>query len=98
MKVTRSPISTNLSTCKRDTVMVQLTEDEIKKEMTEAFEAINLSVFDDILRIKKPSLQAMTAGQMVCKLVTSFRGGSSKINLDTMFLSWREIQDFISKR
>lgn len=66
--------------------------------MVEAFEAINLGVFDDVLRIKKPSLQALNAAQMMCKLVTSFRGGSSKINLDALFLSWRDITDFISKK
>jgi len=51
-----------------------------------------------MLRVKKPQPKALLAWQMLCKMVTSFRGGSSKTNLDGLFTSWKEIVDFVHKK
>jgi hypothetical protein len=78
VKSSRSVIS-NLSACKRHQFMlVPLNEEQIKKEMTQAFTKINLDCYNDLLRIKKPQPQAMTACQMLCRMVSAFRGGQSK--------------------
>ena len=53
-----------------------VTEEIIRKELTLAFKKIKLDTYSDILRIKKPHNNAVLAGQMLCRLVNSFRGGS----------------------
>ena len=58
--------------------MIPLSEETIKKEMLDAFSNINLDLYNDLLRIKKPQPQAMTACQMLCRMVISFRGGQPK--------------------
>lgn len=41
--------------------------------MLKSFNDINLSVFVEIARIKKPQKHAFQAGRMLCLLVNSFR-------------------------
>jgi len=53
-----------------------ITEEQIKKELNMSFKKIKLDCYTDILRIKQPSKQAINAGQMLCKVVNSFRGGT----------------------
>lgn len=55
-----------------------------------SFSKLKLDVYSDILRIKKPSRPALIAGQMLCKVVCSFRGSTSKSS-ETDFEDWKEI-------
>ena len=66
--------------------------------MVDAFSKVRLDLYSDILRIKKPQIQAFTASQMLCKLVNSFRGGSQKSKNDILFQEWQAIQDFVHKK
>ena len=66
--------------------------------MVNAFSKVKLDLYQDVLRIKKPQAQAVTASQMICKLVNSFRGGSQKTSSDKMFEDWQSIQDFIHRK
>lgn len=67
-----------------------ITEDEIKQEMVEAFKKIRLDTYSDILRIKKPQMQAFVASQLLCRLVNSFRGGTQKHDgVDSKFQHWQ---------
>ena len=69
-----------------------MTEDEIKQEMIEAFKKIRLDTYTDILRIKKPQMQAFVASQLLCRLVNSFRGGTQKHDgVDSKFQHWQGI-------
>jgi len=64
-----------------------LSEEEIKKEMTNAFKKLKLDMYTDILRIKKPQPHVLLAGSLLCRLVSSFRGGSHKQTSDS-FSDW----------
>lgn len=64
--------------------------------MVVAFQKVKLDMYSDILRIKKPQSSAFKASQVLCKLISSFRGGSQKIEAN--FLDWQHIQDFIHRR
>lgn len=69
--------------------MVPVTEEVIYKEMTDAFNSVTLECYNSMLRIKKPQPQALTACQMLCKLVNSFRGGQHKGSSNGEFLEWK---------
>jgi hypothetical protein len=74
-------------------------EKTIKADMVDAFEKLNLTTYSDILRIKKPQVQACVATQMLCRLVNAFRGGklrqrSGDINFD----NWSTMQDFVHRK
>lgn len=76
-----------------------VTETEIKQEMVDAFKKIRLDTYSDILRIKKPQMQAFVASQLLCRVVNSFRGGAQKHDgVDSKFQHWQGIQDFVHKK
>jgi hypothetical protein len=75
-----------------------LNREQIKKEMVMAFKRIKLDVYTDILRIKQPHKTAIHTGQMLCKVVNSFRGGTQRSNNDPLFEDWTQIQEFVHKR
>lgn len=79
-------------------MLVPLNEENIKKEMTVAFTKINLDCYNDLLRIKKPQPQAMTACQMLCRMVSAFRGGQSKSRQEEQFTTWKEIVYFVHRK
>jgi hypothetical protein len=79
-------------------MLIPLTEDQIKKEMTQSFTKINLDCYNDLLRIKKPQPQAMTACQMLCRMVSAFRGGQTKARQEEQFTTWKEIVYFVHKK
>lgn len=78
--------------------MVPLNETIVKKEMLNAFNAITVECYQDMLRIKKPQPQAKTACQMLCKMVSSFRGGQQKHCIETGFSEWHTILDFVHRQ
>jgi hypothetical protein len=78
VKSSRSVIS-NLSACKRHQfVMIPLTEEIVLKDMQTAFSKINLDCYNSLLRIKRPQPAALNACQMLCRMVSAFRGGQQK--------------------
>jgi hypothetical protein len=54
-----------------------------------AFRKIKLDSYTDILRIKKPNSSAFLPGQMLCKLISIFRG--TKNDEQAQFEDWNEI-------
>lgn len=78
--------------------MVPITEEVIFAEMKDAFNYINLESYNSMLRIKKPQPQALSACQMLCKLVASFRGGQSKNSGDGQFSDWKQILEFVHRK
>jgi hypothetical protein len=61
--------------------------------MIGSFSEINLNVFVEIARIKKPQKIAFQAGRMVVLLVNTFR---EKPALFDDFMAWQRIQSFIN--
>ena len=35
---------------------------------------------------------------MLCKVVSSFRGGQQKVNTDTLFTEWKQVVEFVHKK
>ena len=66
---------------------------KVKTDMVHAFARLKLETYTDILRIKKPHSSAHTAGQMLCRLISIFRGIKDSSELE--FSDWRQIQEYI---
>lgn len=60
--------------------------------MLESFDMINLGLFVEIERIKKPQKNAFDAGKMLCQLVCIFRDKAPKVDLS----QWSNIQSFVN--
>ena len=63
-----------------------------KQLMLNSFSQINLSVFIELERIKKPQKHAFLAGRMLCCLVNAFRERPIKDN----FFEWTRIQSYVT--
>ena len=63
-----------------------------KNKMMNSFNTINIRIFAELERIKKPQKYALQAGKMLCLLVNAFRDKPVKESFD----SWNIIQFFVT--